>query len=194
MGGPDLVLESISGHLSRRVLEHYSHIRIAAKRKALDDLDAERELQPNRGSPFGIRPIATSQSLGRRTGGDTKLLSPLVRPAVGESSESNGEMSEWLKEHAWKACVGETLPRVRIPLSPPISLRSIGGASGLAGSTGLRFHLGPPTESLFVTARVDVPLAGDATAHADQRPSGFNSPAGRLLPSTNSVPSAQSRS
>ena len=30
-----------------------------------------------------------------------------------------GEMSEWLKEHAWKACVGETLPWVRIPLSPP---------------------------------------------------------------------------
>src|SRR5262245_45788184 len=28
-------------------------------------------------------------------------------------------MSEWLKEHAWKACVGETLPWVRIPLSPP---------------------------------------------------------------------------
>ena len=31
----------------------------------------------------------------------------------------NGEMAEWLKAHAWKACVGETLPRVRIPLSPP---------------------------------------------------------------------------
>jgi hypothetical protein len=31
-------------------------------------------------------------------------------------------MSEWLKEHAWKACVGETLPWVRIPLSPPTSL------------------------------------------------------------------------
>src|SRR6266853_800748 len=31
-------------------------------------------------------------------------------------------MSEWLKEHAWKACVGETLPRVRIPLSPPTNL------------------------------------------------------------------------
>ncbi len=30
-------------------------------------------------------------------------------------------MSEWLKEHAWKACVGEILPRVRIPLSPPVS-------------------------------------------------------------------------
>jgi hypothetical protein len=31
----------------------------------------------------------------------------------------NGEMSEWSIEHAWKACVGETLPWVRIPLSPP---------------------------------------------------------------------------
>src|SRR5262245_11041102 len=31
-------------------------------------------------------------------------------------------MSEWFKEHAWKACVGETLPRVRIPLSPPANL------------------------------------------------------------------------
>ncbi len=30
-----------------------------------------------------------------------------------------GEVSEWLKEHAWKACIEETLSRVRIPLSPP---------------------------------------------------------------------------
>src|SRR5260221_13428877 len=35
--------------------------------------------------------------------------------------QEDGEMSEWLKEHAWKACVGETLPWVRIPLSPPIN-------------------------------------------------------------------------
>jgi hypothetical protein len=28
-------------------------------------------------------------------------------------------MSERFKEHAWKACVGEILPWVRIPLSPP---------------------------------------------------------------------------
>jgi hypothetical protein len=38
----DHVLESISGHLSRRMLEHYSHIRIDAKRQALDALDAAR--------------------------------------------------------------------------------------------------------------------------------------------------------
>src|ERR1700737_511812 len=31
-------------------------------------------------------------------------------------------MAEWLKAHAWKACLGETLTWVRIPLSPPTSL------------------------------------------------------------------------
>jgi hypothetical protein len=31
----------------------------------------------------------------------------------------NGEVSERFKEHAWKACVGETQPWVRIPPSPP---------------------------------------------------------------------------
>ena len=31
-------------------------------------------------------------------------------------------MAEWLKAHAWKACLGETLTWVRIPLSPPDSL------------------------------------------------------------------------
>ena len=34
-----------------------------------------------------------------------------------------GEVSEWLKEHAWKACIGLSLSRVRIPPSPPL-LRS----------------------------------------------------------------------
>src|SRR5216684_194915 len=31
-------------------------------------------------------------------------------------------MAEWLKAHAWKACLGETLTWVRIPLSPPVLL------------------------------------------------------------------------
>ena len=35
---PDHVVESITGHLSRRMLEHYSHIRINAKKAALDRL------------------------------------------------------------------------------------------------------------------------------------------------------------
>src|SRR5262245_35336621 len=46
----------------------------------------------------------------------------------------NGEMSEWLTEHAWKACVGETLPWVRIPLSPPtFAKRSLRSRLRLAG-------------------------------------------------------------
>src|SRR3954462_7867164 len=34
-------------------------------------------------------------------------------------------MAEWLKAHAWKACLGETLTWVRIPLSPPFLFASI---------------------------------------------------------------------
>src|SRR5579864_8021817 len=34
-------------------------------------------------------------------------------------------MAEWLKAHAWKACIGETLSRVRIPLSPPFCFQSL---------------------------------------------------------------------
>ena len=30
----------------------------------------------------------------------------------------SGEVSEWLKEHAWKVCILERVSRVRIPSSP----------------------------------------------------------------------------
>jgi integrase len=36
----DATLMSIAGHLSRRMLEHYSHIRMAAKREAVDSLSS----------------------------------------------------------------------------------------------------------------------------------------------------------
>ncbi len=32
---------------------------------------------------------------------------------------TRGEVSEWLKEHAWKVCIRESVSRVRIPPSPP---------------------------------------------------------------------------
>ena len=53
MGVADHVLESISGHLSRRMLEHYSHIRIEAKRQALDALDAARRSTAHNGDSNG---------------------------------------------------------------------------------------------------------------------------------------------
>ncbi len=49
MGVADHVLESISGHPLRRMLEHYSHIRIDAKRQALDALDAARRAAATNG-------------------------------------------------------------------------------------------------------------------------------------------------
>ena len=47
------MLESISGHLSRRMLEHYSHIRIDAKRQALDALDTARRSTAHNGDGNG---------------------------------------------------------------------------------------------------------------------------------------------
>jgi hypothetical protein len=55
MGVTDHVLESISGHLSRRMLEHYSHIRIDAKRQALDALDAARRAAAGNGNVDGAK-------------------------------------------------------------------------------------------------------------------------------------------
>jgi len=72
MGVADHVRESISGRLSRRMLEHYSHVRIDAKRQALDALDAARRLtahhcdgngvaQPRRRSQRSWRSATTSR-------------------------------------------------------------------------------------------------------------------------------------
>src|SRR5665647_1140382 len=43
----------------------------------------------------------------------------LAKVAMALQERASGEMAEWLKAHAWKACVRETVPWVRIPLSPP---------------------------------------------------------------------------
>jgi integrase len=50
-GEPDHVVESITGHLSRRMLEHYSHIRLSAKRQALDRLTREGRRQKAASGP-----------------------------------------------------------------------------------------------------------------------------------------------
>src|SRR5665647_2834404 len=44
----------------------------------------------------------------------------LAKVAMALQERASGEMAEWLKAHAWKACVRETVPWVRIPLSPPL--------------------------------------------------------------------------
>src|SRR3970282_1647176 len=42
---------------------------------------------------------------------------PPFRPPAGADA---GGVAERLKAHAWKACIRETVSRVRIPLPPPI--------------------------------------------------------------------------
>jgi len=40
-----MVIQSIAGHVTKRMLDKYSHIRLAAKRKALEAVEESREQQ-----------------------------------------------------------------------------------------------------------------------------------------------------
>ena len=63
-------------------------------------------------------PIELKSTKRRR---NREILSAEQQASVSRSFHpiQAGEMAEWLKAHAWKACLGETLTWVRIPLSPP---------------------------------------------------------------------------
>ena len=69
--------------------------------------------------------------------------------------KSNGEVGEWLKPHASKACLPEMVTWVQIPPSPPLrqmTLRNINVSEGLS-FVGFIFHrfgalLGPTIEFL----------------------------------------------
>jgi hypothetical protein len=54
-------------------------------------------------------------------GWDTPRNFPQIAFCRGSSlcADNRGEMAEWLKAHAWKACLLERVTWVRIPLSPP---------------------------------------------------------------------------
>jgi hypothetical protein len=68
LGVADHVVESISGRLSRRMLEHYSHIRIDAQRQALDALEEARRGDEKNGDSSGgddrSRPRKTQERHG----------------------------------------------------------------------------------------------------------------------------------
>jgi hypothetical protein len=80
------------------------------------------------------RPPTRGRHQTSRAGSTAMLMAASVafaRPWLAESSKSYrgsariaasrhpGEMAEWFKAHAWNACVRESVPWVRIPLSPP---------------------------------------------------------------------------
>ncbi len=54
-----------------------------------------------------------------------------------------GEVSEWLKEHAWKVCIPERVSRVRIPPSPHYT--------GFLEEYFLRYSMGDKSVTLLKT-------------------------------------------
>jgi integrase len=90
LGVADHVLESISGHLSRKMLEHYSHIRLDAKRKALEMLDDSRQEQRQAAEEEvrsavddeAVTSQSTSQSSWIASARRCKLLVPFKRRDV----------------------------------------------------------------------------------------------------------------
>ena len=41
--------------------------------------------------------------------------------AIDLPHTTEGQVAEWLKAHAWNACIRESVSRVRIPLCPPLT-------------------------------------------------------------------------
>lgn len=54
-GASDATLMALAGHMSRRMLEHYSHVRMAAKPTALDKLES---------GLMGGRPVENQPAVG----------------------------------------------------------------------------------------------------------------------------------
>ncbi|MEI8083766.1 MAG: hypothetical protein WCI74_18160, partial [Actinomycetes bacterium] len=122
MAVADHVLESISGHLSRRMLEHYSHIRIDATRQALDALDnlrrggdagngdrgghpiseftgvdgkASRErVAANGAAPSGAEPSPVTDAFRRAPDGAVRGQDP---PRCGNTSELRTEIETFIE-------------------------------------------------------------------------------------------------
>jgi integrase len=53
-GAPEAAVLSIAGHVSRKMMEHYSHIRTEAKRKAVDGLTSVAAVEQE-AAPSGLR-------------------------------------------------------------------------------------------------------------------------------------------
>lgn len=69
--GSDQTIMSIAGHVSRKMLERYSHIRLEAKRRAVEALSLAEPEAPD----FGTDPYQNRNQLGKaQNGGVCKLL------------------------------------------------------------------------------------------------------------------------
>jgi hypothetical protein len=97
-------------------------------------------------------------SLARRQKGSPGCAAPGDHYIAG--SFPCGEVAEWLKAHAWKACIRETVSRVRIPLSPPVSLCETRVLSSLQGLCRTSRGLARSVAHFSVSESKKWPLAG----------------------------------
>ena len=56
-GASDATLMAVAGHMSRRMLEHYSHVRMAAKRAAVEKLESGLMGSPTAENQQGVRKV-----------------------------------------------------------------------------------------------------------------------------------------
>src|SRR5437763_3862324 len=85
-------------------------------------------------------------------------------PELSSSQVLAGEMAEWLKAHAWKACLLERVTWVRIPLSPPCFQCIRGGYTtiyttlgGLPRGTGASMVFRPGAKATSATNQEKFP-------------------------------------
>src|ERR1039457_4878277 len=71
----------------------------------------------------------------------TWRVSWLANGSVGRHElATRGGVAEWLKAHAWKACLRETVTWVRIPLPPPPSCGERLSVAGLGRENALNLQ------------------------------------------------------
>ena len=63
-GAGDEVIMSIAGHVSRAMLSRYSHVRMEAKRRALDEIAARQRAADEKRQKEAQRPEAATVCLG----------------------------------------------------------------------------------------------------------------------------------
>ena len=74
----DQVIRSIAGHVNQKMLEHYSHARLEAKRRALEALATVRPQGQNFGVSEGVTSHGTSQKQPQRECQRRKSLKKLA--------------------------------------------------------------------------------------------------------------------
>jgi integrase len=60
-------ITALAGHVSKRMLEHYSHIRIAAKRAAIEALETRNRTQSPQNPPHAINDLDSDRKEDRES-------------------------------------------------------------------------------------------------------------------------------